>query len=82
MCSMLSANMSGTSAVNVQGTASGAAGTGIIGTGYKAQCQPNRKDAGEEEPGQRGRQAGCPGGSTRQCQLQVNAPPLGKWSPE
>lgn len=52
--------MSGASTINVQGTASGAEDTGIIGTGYKAQSQPNRKDAGEEEGGQRGRQAGCP----------------------
>ena len=49
MPSMLSANMSGTCTVNVQGTASGAAGTGITGAGHKAQCQPNGKDAGEEE---------------------------------
>ena len=54
---MLSANMSGTSTVNVQGTASGAAGTGITGAGHKAQCQPNGKDAGEEErPEGEGRQ--------------------------
>lgn len=53
--------MSGASTINVQGTASGAEDTGIIGTGYiQAQSQPNRKDAGEEEGGQRGRQAGAP----------------------
>ena len=79
---MLSVNMSGVSTISIQGTASGAEDTGIIGTGYKAQCQPNRNDAGEEVRGQRGGQAGRLGGSTRQCQLEVNAHPLGKWSPE